>query len=198
MDTFAQVPTERRTTQAAEGLPRWRWTTEELVRLKQLGVFGDMDRFELFDGEIVPMSPVGRRHVMIADRIGERWVIVDPANLRVGEEKQVNLTDTSYVKPDILVWPTSMKVPDVRGPDVLLVVEVAESSLTKDRVFKRRVYAAYGVREYWVIEAETLTTRVHTDLANGDYMTVKDLPATVQLVPTLAPSLAIRLADLDV
>jgi hypothetical protein len=71
-DTFVQSAAQGRTTQAAEGLPRWRWTTDELVRLKQLGVFGDMHRFELFDAEIVPMSRMGRRHSMIADRFVQR------------------------------------------------------------------------------------------------------------------------------
>jgi Uma2 family endonuclease len=191
-----QVPVTGRTTQAAEGLPRWRWTIDELVRLTELGVFSDMEPFELFGGEMVPMSPVGRRHTIIADHLADRWTLADPTHVRAGEEKQFNLDDTTYAKPDVLVWPRGIEVPDLRGPTVMLVVEVADSSLKKDRVFKRHLYAAFGVREYWVIDANSFTARVHQDLVNGDYASVADHPTTDLLTPTLAPALAIRLADL--
>ncbi len=55
----------REPTRAAEGLPRWRWTVAELERLAESGVFKDQDRFELIGGEIVPMSPKGRRHEIV-------------------------------------------------------------------------------------------------------------------------------------
>lgn len=61
MNEMAPPVCGSRVTQAAEGLPRWRWTTSELERLTALGAFRDEDRFELIGGEIVPMSPVGRR-----------------------------------------------------------------------------------------------------------------------------------------
>ena len=79
-------------------------------------------------------------------------------------ECQFNLDATSYTEPDVLVWPSTLDVPDVRGPECYLVVEVADTSLHKDRAFKRRLYARFGVREYWVIDADALSTRVHRAL----------------------------------
>ena len=196
MDTLAPIRPQDRTTQAAEGLPRWRWTTAELVRLTELGAFADTDRFELIGGEIVPMSPVGRRHAIIADRLARRWTKLDVPGVHVAAECQFNLNETTYTEPDVLVWPATFDVPDVRGPDAFLVVEVADTSLRKDRTFKRSLYAAYGVREYWVIDAETLSTRVHLGLTNGDYADVVDVAAADMLTPVLAPTLALRLADL--
>ena len=197
MDTFAQIrPEIRPTTQAAEGLPRWRWTTDELVRLRGDGVFRDMDRFELIGGEIVPMPADGRRHATLQDRLAERWSRRDPDHFRVGEEKQFNLDATTYTKPDIIVWSTGLDIYDVRGPDSLCVVEIADSSLDYDLDFKRRLYASFGVREYWVIEAETIKTHIHRAPSNGDYTDVAVHPSTATLVPLLAPALSIRLADL--
>ena len=59
----------RRTTQAAEGHRRWSWKSAEFVRLTELGAFTAEDRFELIGGEIVQMSPVGRRHEVLVPQL---------------------------------------------------------------------------------------------------------------------------------
>lgn len=73
MNEHVRHPTPRPTTQAAEGLPRWRWTTAELIRLTELGAFTPGDQFELIGGEIVPMSPEGRCHRLVADELAQMW-----------------------------------------------------------------------------------------------------------------------------
>jgi Uma2 family endonuclease len=195
MDTLSTVSDRRRTTRAAEGLDRWRWTTAELVTLRRMGMFADEDRFELFDGEMVPTGKESRRHAIIADRIIQAWRLRDLVGLRVGENKQFNLDDATYTKPDILVWAKGQEIPDVRGPDVLVLVEVADSSLDKDLITKRDLYARFGVREYWVIDAEALTVRVHKRLTDGAYGDIRTHTATETIIPGLAPALALRLAD---
>ena len=154
------------------------------------------DRFQLIGGEIVLNSPLGRRNVIIAERLARRWTKLDVPGVHVASKCQFNLSDTTYVEPDVLVWSATIDVPDVRGPDAFLVVEVADTSLRKDRIYKRNLYAAHGVREYWVIDAETLSTRVHRGLANGDYADVVFVAAADMLTPMLAPALAVRLAEL--
>jgi Uma2 family endonuclease len=196
MDTLAIVGARRRTTRGAEGLDRWCWTTEELVALRRAGAFTDEDRFELLDGEIVPMASDGRRHAIIADLIIQAWVTIDPAKLRVGEEKQLNLDDSTFTKPDVLVWPNGQMIPGVRGPDVLLLVEVADSTLDKDLGVKRDLYARFGVREYWVIDATALTIRVHKQPSNGTYHVAAEHDASELVAPDLAPQLTVRLTEL--
>lgn len=66
---------------------------------------------------------------------------------------------------------------DLRGPDVLLVVEVADSSLSYDLLVKAPLYAAHGVREYWVVDAVRQTVRVHRDPAAGIYADVEEYEA---------------------
>ena len=63
----------RPTTRAAEGLPRWRWTVAEIETIARAGYFHDDERFELLGGEIVPMSPKGRRHEIIRGKIAFRF-----------------------------------------------------------------------------------------------------------------------------
>src|SRR5260370_23164188 len=64
---------QRPTTQTADGLPRWRWTVAEIERLTAAGYFHEDDRLELLGGEIVPMSPKGRRHEIIRLKLGYRF-----------------------------------------------------------------------------------------------------------------------------
>jgi Uma2 family endonuclease len=196
MDTFNPRHQSSRTTQAAEGLPRWRWTTDELVRLTGLGIFGDKDRLELIGGEIVPMSPVGRRHFLVVEAI-ERWLQAGLAPaVKMLVERQFNFDEFTYTEPDIILWQGPGSSYDARGPDTLLLIEVADSSLQTDLGFKRQLYARFGVREYWVIHAWDLTTRVHSNPVDGDYTAVDDKLATDVLTPKLVPDLAVRLADL--
>ena len=190
---------DRRTpTQAAEGLPRWRWTTAELVRLTELGAFSSEDRFELIGGEIVPMLPTGRSHEVVADQLHKWWIRrCCPPDLWVSKESQFNLADDAYTKPDLLVHADSINAYDLRGPTALLVVEIADTSLYFDRHTKAALYASYGVREYWVISAVSLETTVHRSPGATGYAVVRDVPAAETLTPLLAPALAVRLSDLD-
>ena len=81
---------------------------------------------------------------------------------------------------------------------MLLVVEVAETSLSFDMTTKAALYAAHGVRDYWVIEARTLVTKVFRGPSASGYATSVPVPASDLLLPLLAPSLALRLADLEI
>ena len=118
--------------------------------------------------------------------------------LRVGEERQFNLADDTYTKVDVLVWPSQMEGYDVRGPDALLVVEIAHTSLRKDTGFKQRLYASFGVREYWVIDAGDLCTRIHREPGEVGYARTAEVTASELLAPLLAPGLALRLRDLEI
>ena len=80
---------------------------------------------------------------------------------------------------------------------MLLAIEVAHSSLKFDTTTKAKLYAVLGVRDYWVVDAQTLTTRVHREPSGGGYASVVEVPPSETLVPLLAAPLAVRLADLD-
>src|SRR3990172_6406880 len=157
------------TTQAAEGLPRRRWSVAEIEAMAAEGIIAEDERIELIGGEGVPMSPKGRRHEIVRTELAFRMSRQAPVSVRVAAEAQLILTDDTYVVPDILVYPADIKVPDVRGPIALPVVEIADSSLAFDLATKAPLYAVHGVREYWVINAKTLATRVHRKPAASGY-----------------------------
>jgi Uma2 family endonuclease len=185
------------TTQAAEGLPRRRWSVAEIEAIVAKGIIGEDERFELIGGEVVPMCPKGRRHEVLRSELAFLMARRASDDLMVVAEAQLNLTDDTYVLPDILVHPKAIKVPDVRGPTALLVVEIADSSLGYDLLTKAPQYASHGVSEYWVIDAQTLVTTIHRQPSGSEYARVDRLEAGDCLTPEAVPQLAVRLQDLD-
>ncbi len=103
-----------RATQAAEGVPRWRWTTAELEKLDQLGAFPPEDKFELIGGEIVPLSARNRFHEVGADQLSRYWVKRLPRGIWLSGERQFNLDVDTYAYPDIILMPDSIKAYDQR------------------------------------------------------------------------------------
>jgi Uma2 family endonuclease len=192
------MPPPRRTTQAAEGLPRWRWTTAELERVTAAGLFTEYDRFELLGGEMVPMiAPAERRHETIRHGLGHRMTRLAPEGTMVASVPQFNLSPDTFVKPDLLVHPDAIYAYDLKGSDVWLVVEVAELSLKYDLGIKLALYASHGIPEYWVINAETLVTTMHHRPYGTSYAVATEVPPDVLLVPSLARHLAISMNEVD-
>src|SRR5260370_8012107 len=107
------------------------------------------------------MSPAGRRHETIRIRLAQRMTRLAREDLIVAQEPQFNLSPDTFVKPDILVHSDAIQTYDLQGPDALLVVEVAETSLRYDLKTKLPLYASHCVREYWPIHAATRITTLH-------------------------------------
>ena len=174
-------------------------TLADVELLVQEGAFTEFDRVELFDGRLVAISPKGRRHEIVRGELAYLLTIrSDRTDSFVVSEPQLNLTDYQFTNPDVLVHPKSLKTPDVRGPTTELVIEVADTSLDFDLRTKAPVYAAHGVREYWVINAWTLETMVHREpTAAGFGLTLSVQPDT-KLAASLLPWFTVQLDQLDI
>lgn len=197
------LPSPRREpTQAAEGMPRWRWTLAEFERFIELGILTEDDRVELIGGEIVPMASKGIAHETVRGDLHDWLVDHLPRNLRVREELGWRPDDATYCEPDLLVFPRSFRTPSRVPPgEVLLAIEVSDTTLNKDLRIKAALYAGLGVREYWVVNAFTLDTHVHLEPVAGAYSKKRKVPpsrrlAPTLLPPTLLPGVALRLSEL--
>jgi Uma2 family endonuclease len=198
MNEVPRQPTTRPTTQAAEGVPRLRWTVAEFERLAELGIFTDEDRIELIGGELVPMSPKGNRHEIVCGAL-HNWLRRNlPDDVDYHPEPGWRADGTNYCEPDFVLGKKGFSRTSIRPEDVELIVEVAHSSLRFDTTVKAAMYAALGVREYWVINAQTLTTRVHRNPATNGFGAISDVPSSDPLCSALLPSLQVRLADLKI
>jgi Uma2 family endonuclease len=198
MNELSPEPRVRPTTQAAEGVPRLRWTLAEFERLTELGIFTEDDRIELIGGELVPMSPKGNRHENVKAALADWMYRRLPEGLLLTMELGWRPNDNTYLEPDILIYERVADLSRVAPSEVQLVVEIAVSSLAYDTGRKSQVYAALGVTEYWVINAVTLDTRIHHEPSTEGYRQVSELPRTEILKPLRVTPIAVRLADLRI
>jgi Uma2 family endonuclease len=187
-----------RITTAAEGLPRRRFTVAEVEAMVAAGVMEEDERVELIGGELVPMSPKGSHHEVVKSALVDRWIRGRPEDCRLTQETTFRLSEDTYLEPDIVVYPRAIGLKGLTGTNVLLVVEIADSSLRYDMGRKATLYASFGVRELWVIDAVRLTARLYRIPAAGGYQEASDHVATDRLEPRFAPdAFALRLDELD-
>jgi Uma2 family endonuclease len=187
-----------RVTSAAEGLPRRRFTVAEVEAMVAAGVMEEDERVELIGGELVPMSPKGNHHEVVKIALVDRWIRARPENCTVAQETMFRLSEDTYLEPDIVICPRGGGITRLTGPTVMLVVEIADSSLRYDLGRKAALYASFGIRELWVIDAVRLTTRVFREAAATGYCDTRDLGPQDRPVPLLAPqAFALRLDELD-
>ena len=188
-----------RVTTAAEGLPRRRFTVAEVEAMVAAGVMKEDERVELIGGELVPMSPKGRRHETAKIALVDRWIRARPENCTVAQETTFRLSEDTYLEPDVVIYPRATGLDGLAGASALLVVEIADSSLSYDMGRKAALYARFGVRELWVIDAVRLTTRVFREPAADGYRDAHDFGATDLLIPLLpTDQFALRLDQLEV
>lgn len=185
---------DRETTQAADGMPRRAWTLAEIEAMVAAGIIEEDERFELIGGEVVPMSPKGARHEMVKADLNEHLQRLGLTDLRIVQETTLRLDEKSFIEPDFVVFPRSVAVEDLRGHHVLLAIEVADSSLKYDLGRKIGIYAAWGIAEVWVIEAETLVTHVFRKLGAEGYRERFEAKADETLSGALVPRVNVSLA----
>ena len=118
-----------------------------------------------------------------------------PDHLQLGVATSAFLSDITVVDPDLSIFPR-MNTREVRGPDILLAIEVADTTLAKDLHLKAGVYAKYGVRELWVIDANKRVTHVFRDPIAGAWTQLETHDAEHALTHASAPGFLVRLGEL--
>ena len=132
-------------------------------RMGETGILGPRDRVELIDGEIIDMSPIGVLHAAIVDLLARHFGRRAGESVFVRCQNPLRLDDISEPEPDIAILRPRADFYMTAHPgsaDVLLVIEVADTSLAYDLGTKVPLYARHGIPEVWVIEAATRHTRV--------------------------------------
>ena len=121
-----------RVTSAAEGLPRRRFTVAEVEAMVAAGVMEEDERIELIGGELVPMSPKGNHHEVMKRALLDRWIRARPVEIHVAPKTTFRLSEDTYLEPDIVIYPRASGIKGLSANNVLLVVEIADSSLRYD------------------------------------------------------------------
>jgi len=182
-------------TRAAEGFPRRAFTVDEVLRMQEIGILDEDERFELIEGEIVLIQAKNYPHERIKLALIRAFSKALPDGLQLGVETSLYLSKATIFEPDLSIFPM-MDTTKVRGPDVLLAIEVADATLAKDLGLKAAIYAKHGVHELWVIDAVKLEAHVHRDPVVGKWSKIEILHADDVLTHPTAPGFAARLISL--
>lgn len=151
---------------------RWQFTVADFARMGEAGIFTEDDRVELIDGEVRIMSPIGPRHAAVVKRLNALFnrQVADYGIVSV--HNPIQLTDYSEPLPDLAILRPRDDFYVAAHPlpaDVLLVVEVAETSLAYDREEKIPRYAQALIPEVWLVDVSRETVTQYTRPAAGRY-----------------------------
>ena len=180
-------------------LQRRRFTVHEYHRMGQAGILSEDDRLELLEGEIVEMAPIGSRHQATVDRLTELFSsrVAGEATVRV--QGPVRLGDISEPEPDLTLLRrrTDFYATAHPGPeDVLLLIEVSDTSTEYDREVKLPLYARYGITEVWLVGLETEVVEVYRGSAATEYELISQSGRGQVLSPQAFPGLELAVDDI--
>jgi len=181
----------------AASLPRHRWTVTDFDRMLISGLLDETDRVELIEGELIDMTPIGSRHANLVDVLTQILVRRLPAGCRVRVQNPIRLGDLSEPQPDIaVVRDRSYAAAHPEAADVLLLIEVADTTLEFDRDIKLPLYARHGIPECWLIDVAGSQLSIHREPAEGEYRHIRR-PTSGETLHLLSPDgPALRAAEL--
>jgi Uma2 family endonuclease len=191
---------------------RYRFSVDEYHRMAAAGVFGEDDRLELLDGDIVEMSPIGRRHAAAVARAAQALYRLTATRAIVWSQNPIRLGEHSEPQPDIALlrprddyYAEALPTPE----DVLLVIEVADTSVAVDWRVKLPLYARAGIREAWLLvlpggdataapagRRPAASLEVHREPSADGYREIRLVAHGESLAPLALPGEAIAAGEL--
>ncbi len=169
-------------------LTRVAFTIEQFQRMGESGIFAPEQRLELINGEIAEMSPIGIRHFASVNRLANLFKQISNAYLSV--QNPVRLSGSSLPQPDVVLLRPRDDFYEKAYPepaDVLLLVEVADTSLAYDRDVKVPLYAQAGIPEVWIVDLNKRELAMYRFPVNGKYTEVRYPQPADTVAPVLLP-----------
>ena len=149
---------------------RHRVTARDLHRMVGVGILRESDRVELIDGEIVDMAPIGSKHAFVVSRLARFFTLATGDSCLVSVQNPVRLNDLSEPRPDLALLKPGDYMDRLPGPDdVLLIIEVAATSIEFDREVKLSLYARHGIPEVWLLDLNAGELSIYREPVQGLY-----------------------------
>ncbi|MGH9064094.1 MAG: Uma2 family endonuclease [Acidimicrobiales bacterium] len=182
----------------AAPLPLHRWTVEDYDRMVAAGVLTKEDEVELIDGEVVDVASMGAPHAYVVRRLDLmlQRLVGDRAIVQV--QAPVRIPPRSEPEPDLalLRWRGDF-YPDLPGAaDVLLVIEVADSSARSDRRRKVPLYAGAGIPQLWLVDVSAGVLEDHRGPEGGGYREVTVLRPGQRAAVGMLADVSVDVGDL--
>lgn len=181
------------------GIGRRRFTADEYHRMGEAGIFSHDERLELVDGEILKMPSINPRHAAAVDRASHALTLALGTTVIVRVQSPIHLNRFSEPQPDLVLLRAREDFYASAHPapvDILLAIEIADSSLRYDREHKAPLYARANIVEYWLVDLNGQSVTRYTKLADGAYAHSVILQRGQTLTPELLPGLNVLVDDL--
>lgn len=184
------------TTPQPDALQPHRFSTEQYLRMIEIGVLGPEHKVELIHGIISDMTPAGTRHHHTLMRLTRLFApLLEPFEL--GVQTTTVIAGGQVFDPDfMLLERKSYKHAHPEAGDIRLIIEAADSSLNRDLKVKLPIYAAAGIADYWVADCDREVLHVHRQPTATGYTEAQELAGDQTVAPLAAPEHAVRVADL--
>jgi len=178
---------------------RARISADRYQKMVATGVLTKYDRVELIDGEMIDMAPIGTLHSAVTARLTKLFVLSAGDSAIVSPGGSIRLGDHSVPQPDLMLLKPredfySGQIPT--ASDVLLVMEVSDSSLAFDQSTKRALYGRLGVAEYWVIDLPGQRVHVYGEPSAQGYAQVMEYASTDVVSPRALPAVQVMVSRL--
>ena len=183
----------------AVAIPRHRFTVEDFARLGEAGIFTEDDRVELIDGEIRDMTPIGQPHAWIVNRLARRLFTRLDDRTYVSVQNPLRLDGHTEPQPDLVVargGEDDYADRHLEAADVLLVIEVADSSLRYDRAEKMPRYGRSGIPEAWLVDVTGGAVTVYTTPGAGGYASEQVFRPGAEIASTTAAGLRVTVDEI--
>ena len=184
---------------AADVYQRHRLTIDDYHRMGKAGVFKEAARVELMDGEVINMAPVGSKHAAMVARVQKLLEGVAGDQAIVWTQNPIVLDDRSEPQPDISLLHQRddfYASSHPRPQDVLLIVEVSDTTLRYDREVKAPVYARADIQELWVIGVESMRLEMYRQPGEDGYREVLRPGVDERVELVLLPGVYLNMASL--
>ena len=174
-----------------------RFSRDEYHEMARTGILRPEERVELIHGEILAMTPQGTPHAAFIDFLDTQLQQAFGDRVAVRTQLPLALGETSEPEPDLAVVPGEpLDYVHAHPTTALLIVEVAETSLSFDRTIKAMLYAEHRIPEYWIVNIGDHQLEVFRNPSSSGYETHKILRADECVTPLHAPNFSLPLASL--
>jgi len=192
MVTELEMPVE----QIAESVRPYRFTIEDFHRLAEADIFAAETRVELIEGELMMMSPIGKRHAAAVKRTSAEFRTIDPKVAILSVQDPLLLPDTnSEPVPDVMLLKPRADFYEAVQPqpaDVLLLIEVSDTTLGYDRRIKLPLYARHDIIETWIVNLVQNVIEIYTEFKNGIYTIQRIAQRGEQISPKCLPGFTVN------
>jgi Uma2 family endonuclease len=178
---------------------RRRFDVEAYYRMAEAGILGDRRRVELIDGEIIDMAAIGSPHAEVTNRLARLFSRALRDEVALGNmQSPLRLDAYNEPEPDLMILRSragGYRASHPNAADVLLLVEVSETSLAYDRGVKLALYARFGVPEVWIVDLPGSAVEVYREPKEGAYASRERLTDGL-LAPAVVPGVTVDVAGL--